>query len=149
MKDQLLGIYIRINTYLPTLLLNMTSISTPEPIWGANPLSILLRISAQQQMLCVLLGLVTYLVLVSSLRFKRRQSLHRKYSHYARRDSMNTMTDQDAWAIQKTIMQTEFPFIVLKSLQFALFRVCTMFQLYTLKADQSRHMAFQLSQVSY
>ncbi|KAJ6140384.1 hypothetical protein N7471_006870 [Penicillium samsonianum] len=32
------------------------------------------------------------------------------------------MTDQDAWAIQKTIMQTEFPFIVLKSLQFALFR---------------------------
>jgi hypothetical protein len=37
---------------------------------------------------------------------------------------MHSMTDQDAWAIQKTIMQTEFPFIVLKSLQFALFRVC-------------------------
>jgi hypothetical protein len=37
---------------------------------------------------------------------------------------MRSMTDQDAWAIQKTIMQTEFPFIVLKSLQFALFRVC-------------------------
>ncbi|OQD83001.1 hypothetical protein PENANT_c018G02757 [Penicillium antarcticum] len=32
------------------------------------------------------------------------------------------MTDHDAWAIQKTIMQTEFPFMVLKSLQFALFR---------------------------
>ncbi|KAI2711329.1 hypothetical protein CBS147354_8342 [Penicillium roqueforti] len=32
------------------------------------------------------------------------------------------MSDQDAWVIQKTIMQTEFPFIVLKSLQFALFR---------------------------
>ncbi|KAJ6098517.1 hypothetical protein N7467_000052 [Penicillium canescens] len=35
---------------------------------------------------------------------------------------MGQMTDQDAWAIQKTIMQTEFPFIILKSLQFALFR---------------------------
>ncbi|KAJ5782013.1 hypothetical protein N7457_003787 [Penicillium paradoxum] len=32
------------------------------------------------------------------------------------------MTDQDAWAIQKSIMQAEFPFIVIKSLQFALFR---------------------------
>ena len=36
---------------------------------------------------------------------------------------MAKMTDQDAWAIQKTILQMEFPFIVLKSLQFALFRV--------------------------
>lgn len=37
---------------------------------------------------------------------------------------MNKMTDYDAFAIQKTILQTEFPFIVIKSLQFALFRVC-------------------------
>lgn len=37
---------------------------------------------------------------------------------------MSKMTDHDAFAIQKTILQTEFPFIVLKSLQFALFRVC-------------------------
>lgn len=37
---------------------------------------------------------------------------------------MSSMTDQDAWAIQKTIMETEFSFIVLKSLQLALFRVC-------------------------
>ncbi|KAJ5580319.1 uncharacterized protein N7459_006304 [Penicillium hispanicum] len=36
---------------------------------------------------------------------------------------MSKMTDHDAWAIQKTILQMEFPFIVLKSLQFALFRV--------------------------
>lgn len=36
---------------------------------------------------------------------------------------MSKMTSQDAWAIQKTILQMEFPFIVLKSLQFALFRV--------------------------
>ncbi|KAJ6015935.1 hypothetical protein N7540_010526 [Penicillium herquei] len=35
---------------------------------------------------------------------------------------MKYMTNHDAWEIQKTILQTEFPFIVLKSLQFALFR---------------------------
>lgn len=33
------------------------------------------------------------------------------------------MTDHDAWAIQKQILQGEFPFMVLKSLQFALFRI--------------------------
>lgn len=36
---------------------------------------------------------------------------------------MSQMTDHDAWAIQKTILQMEFPFMVVKSLQFALFRV--------------------------
>ncbi|KAJ5778758.1 hypothetical protein N7520_002004 [Penicillium odoratum] len=35
---------------------------------------------------------------------------------------MSKMTNHDAWKIQKTILQMEFPFIVLKSLQFALFR---------------------------
>ena len=87
-------------------------------------LNSLLQASPHQQILCVLLGLATYLALVSSLRFQRRRILHKKYSYYRTRQSMRNMTDQDAWAIQKTIMQTEFPFIVLKSLQFALFRVC-------------------------
>lgn len=32
---------------------------------------------------------------------------------------MSQMTDHDAWAIQKTILQMEFPFMVVKSLQFA------------------------------
>ncbi|KAJ6151679.1 hypothetical protein N7470_006807 [Penicillium chermesinum] len=41
---------------------------------------------------------------------------------YKTRESMAHMTDRDAWAIQKTMMQTEYPFIVIKSLQFALFR---------------------------
>ena len=86
--------------------------------------SSLLQASPSQKILCVLLGLATYLALISSLRFQRRQTLHSKYSRYGTRQSMRSMTDQDAWAIQKTIMQTEFPFIVLKSLQFALFRVC-------------------------
>lgn len=121
----------------------------PNILGSKNPLPILFRVSPQQQVLCVLLGLATYLVLVYSLRFQRRQTLQKKYSHYATRESMNAMTDQDAWSIQKTIMQTEFPFIVLKSLQFALFRVRTIHPRYTLKADKFRHMAFQLYPVFY
>ncbi|KAJ5120992.1 uncharacterized protein N7515_008953 [Penicillium bovifimosum] len=85
-------------------------------------LNALLQASVYQQILCALLGLATYLALVSSLRFQRRQAIQKKYSYYGTRQSLRTMTDRDAWSIQKTVMQTEFPFIVMKSLQFALFR---------------------------
>ena len=80
------------------------------------------HISLQGLIIYSLLGLAAYLVLASSLRFQRRRSLHNKYP-YKTRASMGKMTDHDAFAIQKTIMQMEYPFIVLKSLQFALFRV--------------------------
>jgi hypothetical protein len=36
---------------------------------------------------------------------------------------MAKMTDDHAFQIQKTVAQLEFPFIFIKSLQFALFRV--------------------------
>ncbi|KAJ5559229.1 hypothetical protein N7535_009457 [Penicillium sp. DV-2018c] len=85
-------------------------------------LGALSQASVYQQILCALLGLATYLALISSLRFQRRQAIHKKYSYYGTRQSLRTMTDQDAWSIQKTVMQTEFPYMVLKSLQFALFR---------------------------
>ncbi|KAJ5531913.1 hypothetical protein N7494_008465 [Penicillium frequentans] len=75
----------------------------------------------QLKLLCSLAAITTYLVLVSSIRFRRRSALHKKYP-YQTRNSMSKMTNHDAWAIQKTILQMEFPFIVLKSLQFALFR---------------------------
>lgn len=80
--------------------------------------------SAEQLMVYSLIGLGGYLALASTLRFQRRRGLHRKYP-YNTRESMGKMTDQDAFTIQKTILQMEFPFIVLKSLQFALFRVRT------------------------
>lgn len=81
------------------------------------------QLSPEQCMVYSLVGLGGYLALASTLRFQRRRSLHRKYP-YTTRESMSEMTDQDAFTIQKTILQMEFPFIVLKSLQFALFRVC-------------------------
>ena len=78
--------------------------------------------SLQERIIYGLLGLATYLILASSLRFQRRRNLHNKYP-YKTRSLMGKMTDHDAFAIQKTTMQMEYPFIVLKSLQFALFRV--------------------------
>lgn len=80
------------------------------------------RISPQQRFLYALLGLCTYLALVSSLRFRRCRKLYRAYPYRTRKE-MSKMTDHDAWAIQKQIMQGEFPFMMLKALQFALFRV--------------------------
>ena len=106
-------------------------------------LNSLLQATPYQQALCMLLGLATYLALVSSLRFQRLQTLHKKYNYYGTRQSMRSMTDQDAWAIQKTIMQTEFPFIVLKALQFALFRVCELHPSTCPEVNKSRHMAFR------
>jgi hypothetical protein len=81
------------------------------------------QFSSEKFMVYSFIGLGGYLALASTLRFQRRRALHRQYA-YNTRESMGKMTDQDAFTIQKTILQMEFPFIVLKSLQFALFRVC-------------------------
>lgn len=89
-----------------------------------NPvMEFLSQFSPQERMVYSCLGLAAYLGLVSSLRFQRQRAIHKIFP-YKTRESMSKMTDHDAFAIQKTILQTEFPFIVLKSLQFALFRVC-------------------------
>lgn len=101
----------------------MASVVTMKDFEQYDSRNFLAQTSLQQRVICVILALATYLFAVQILRFKRRQALQERYSCYATRRSMGNMTDHDAWAIQKTIMQTEFPFIVLKSLQFALFRV--------------------------
>ncbi|KAF4157660.1 hypothetical protein CNMCM6069_005434 [Aspergillus lentulus] len=66
--------------------------------------------------------LAAYLALTLSLRFQRLRSIKAKYRKYSTRESYASMTDHDAWAIQKQMLQLEFPFTALKALQFALFR---------------------------
>lgn len=101
---------------------------------GSHILNAASQVSTEQYMVYSLIGFCGYLALASSLRFQRCRSLHLKYP-YKTRESMGKMTDQDAFTIQKTILQMEFPFIVLKSLQFALFRVrSTVYQFQTLLA---------------
>ncbi|GMG45241.1 unnamed protein product [Aspergillus oryzae var. brunneus] len=68
-------------------------------------------------------AVATYLILVACLRFQRLRRLHRQYRQYSTRQGMAYMTDHDAWAIQKQVLQLEFPTISLKALQFALFRL--------------------------
>lgn len=69
------------------------------------------------------LAVLAYLLLVSTLRFQRVRILYRDYPQYTTRASMSQMTVDDAWAIQKNILQLEFPTTAVKALQFALFRV--------------------------
>lgn len=66
--------------------------------------------------------LLVWPVITTSLRFQRLRKTH-NYYNYPTRESMAKMTDEEAFRIQKQIAQLEFPFMFIKSLQFALFRV--------------------------
>lgn len=79
--------------------------------------------STPQQWLPYVLGLAaSYPLLTNLLRYQRLRKLHKQYN-YPTRASMAQMTDEEAFQIQKTVAQLEFPFMFIKSLQFALFRV--------------------------
>lgn len=78
--------------------------------------------ASSNSMFYILLCMAVYIGLMASLRYRRSQYLQKKYSHL-RRGTFYKMTDREAWEIQKLIFQLEFPFMALKSLQFALFRV--------------------------
>lgn len=66
--------------------------------------------------------LLAWPVLTISLRYRRLHKLYEKYGYHTR-ESMAQMTDEEAFEIQKQTAQLEFPFMFIKSLQFALFRV--------------------------
>ncbi|KAL3476047.1 streptococcal 67 kDa myosin-cross-reactive antigen like family-domain-containing protein [Aspergillus californicus] len=66
--------------------------------------------------------LAAYLLLQRSLRYRQVKRLQRVYRKYTTREDMATMTDHDAWQIQKMMLVNEFPSASLKALQFALFR---------------------------
>ncbi|KAL8879257.1 MAG: hypothetical protein Q9198_003099, partial [Flavoplaca austrocitrina] len=69
---------------------------------------------------CLLL-LLLYPLLVAYLRYDRLRSTQKHYG-YTTRPSLGRMTDDDAYEIQLSIAQLEFPFTFQKALQFALFR---------------------------
>lgn len=73
-------------------------------------------------MMYILVALIAYVALVHALRFRRLQGIHKKHN-YTTRESMSHMTDDEAWEIQKTLLQLEFPTTAFKSIQFALFKV--------------------------
>ncbi|PLB43811.1 hypothetical protein P170DRAFT_418160 [Aspergillus steynii IBT 23096] len=91
--------------------------------WALRPSTFTtsLDFSSRQFRILIVTIVAAYPILVSLLRFRRVRWLHRKY-HYPTRESLSRMTDNDAWEIQKTLLQFEFPFLYIKALQFALFR---------------------------
>ena len=68
-----------------------------------------------------LLALIIYLCVVGLLRKQRLRSARRKYE-LKEPQSYSSMTLEDAFKIQKTLAELEFPFMFQKGLQFALFR---------------------------
>jgi hypothetical protein len=60
-------------------------------------------------------------VLCSALRFRKEKKLLRKYQ-YTGRESLVHMSNDDAQAINKTLMAYEFPKLYTASLQFAIFK---------------------------
>jgi hypothetical protein len=69
----------------------------------------------------ILAGLIGYIGLCRLLRYKVRDDFYAKYPYKTKHDFKN-MTNQDAWAIQRRLIATEFPFTYEKALQFALFK---------------------------
>ncbi|KAF2108532.1 hypothetical protein BDV96DRAFT_652783 [Lophiotrema nucula] len=68
------------------------------------------------------LGIVpVYVLLCRALRYRRRDQAYTRYP-YKMRDDFAKMTTQHAHEILKYVFQLEFPFLVKKSLEFALFR---------------------------
>ena len=68
-----------------------------------------------------LLLCICYLTLVAFCRNVRLRSTLSKYP-YSTRTSLASMTNEDAYLIQQSLTELEFPFTLEKSLQFALFR---------------------------
>ncbi|KAF2735235.1 hypothetical protein EJ04DRAFT_492074 [Polyplosphaeria fusca] len=62
-----------------------------------------------------------YVLLCRSLRYRRRDQKHAQYPYKTRAD-MAKMTSQHAFEIVKYIYSLEYPFLVTKSLEFALFK---------------------------
>jgi len=69
----------------------------------------------------LLVGLIGYVGLCRLLRYNVRDGLYAKYPYKTKAD-LRKMTNQEAWAIQRRLMATEFPFTHEKALQFALFK---------------------------
>lgn len=91
---------------------NLTTVHTP---WNNNTLV------SSPWSYTILLILIPYILLTSSFRYARLRSSLEKFP-YTTRQSLAQMTDNDAFEIQKTMAELEFPFTFTKALQFALFR---------------------------
>lgn len=80
------------------------------PIWATSPLAY------------AFVALTAYAGLCKALRHRRSNQLERKYAFGSAQRPLSSMTTQEAYDIQHTVSDSEFPSIFEKSLQIALFR---------------------------
>lgn len=99
----------------------LTGVTTGESLL-LNKLPWLKKLNLRRGFAIALIWMVIHVIVQQRLRYARMRYLMRKYP-FKTRESYRFMTDQQAFEIQKAILQLEFPFMALKSLQFALFRV--------------------------
>lgn len=71
----------------------------------------------------VIAAVVSYLLLVRFLRYRRRDDFQKRYP-YKTREEMASMSLSDAAAIIRELSEQEFPTIFYTSISFALFKVC-------------------------
>jgi len=65
---------------------------------------------------------LTYPFLCSTLRFRRRDAMHKKYNYHDKA-SLSRMTAEDAFNIMKYVAELEFPTFYKLSIQFGIFQV--------------------------
>ncbi|EED22461.1 conserved hypothetical protein [Talaromyces stipitatus ATCC 10500] len=99
----------------------LTTVLFSEITTGLSRLKLLENFTLQRGLIVALVLTTTHLIIASRLRYARMRYLMRKYP-FKTRESFRFMTDQEAFEIQKHILQLEFPFTAVKSFQFALFR---------------------------
>jgi len=73
---------------------------------------------------CLLLLFLAYVVACSLLRYQRRNGMAKAFN-YPNRHSFAKMTNDDAHAISKILIELEFPTLFSTSVFFALFKVCS------------------------
>ena len=93
---------------------------TSQPL--SHTVEAIINASPRQWIPYAIALVVGYPLLARSLRYRRVNRMLKKYN-YPTRESMAKMTDEEAYQIQKQLGSFEFPFMFLKALQFALFRV--------------------------
>ncbi len=103
-----------------------TSSTVPDPNPSAAPGTLPAWCLSWQ--ICVAF-LAVYLSVCSFLRFRFEEAMLRKFN-YLDRNSMSRMTNDDAQAIMKYIMDQEFPQFYQLALQFAIFKVRMLLELF-------------------
>lgn len=98
------------------------TVFTSQPL--SHTVGAIINASPRQWLPYAIALVVGYPLLARSLRYRRVNKTLKKYN-YPTRESMAKMTDEEAYQIQKQLGSFEFPFMFLKALQFALFRVKT------------------------